>query len=203
MIFGAVFVLALLAWIGAMVHRSPYVTMASVIREQPVPFSHEHHFAGLGIDCRYCHTSVETSSFAGIPPIKTCMTCHSKIWTSADLLEPIRASWRTGVALQWQRVHILPDYVFFNHSIHVQKGMGCSTCHGRVDQMPLMAKVASMQMEWCLQCHREPERFIRPEAEIFNMQWEPPDNQSELGRQLVKEYNIPVRRLTDCYTCHR
>ena len=150
-IFGAVFVIAALGWVAMEVQRSPYITYAGVRKPQPVPFSHQHHVSGLGIDCRYCHTSVETSSFAGIPPTKTCMNCHSQIWTNAELLEPVRASYRTGQSLQWTRVNQLPDFVFFNHSIHVSKGVGCNTCHGPVDQMPLMYQQESLQMEWCLE----------------------------------------------------
>ena len=131
-------------------------------REQPIPFSHAHHVGGLGIDCRYCHTSVETSSFAGIPPTKTCMNCHSQIWSTSPTLEPVRESFRTGVSIQWTRVNDLPDYVYFNHSIHVNKGIGCESCHGRVDRMPLTWQENSLQMDWCLDCHRDPGKHIRP-----------------------------------------
>jgi hypothetical protein len=202
-IFGAVFIIAAAGWIGSTVDHSPYSTEAGVVREQPVPFSHEHHVNGLGIDCRYCHTSVEKSSFAGIPPTKTCMTCHSQIWTNAQILEPVRESWRANKPLAWTRVHNLPDYVYFNHSIHIAKGVGCSTCHGQVDQMPLMYQAASLQMEWCLQCHRNPERYVRPKNEVFNMQYKAPSNQLELGAQLVEKYHIQKPQLTDCYVCHR
>ena len=152
-IYGAVFVVAALFWAGA----DSALALRHLCRSakpQPVPFSHQHHVAGLGIDCRYCHTSVETSSFAGIPPTKTCMNCHSQIWTNAALLEPVRESYRSGKSLEWTRVNELPDFVYFNHSIHVNKGVGCNTCHGPVDHMPLMYKHASLQMEWCLECHR-------------------------------------------------
>ena len=202
-LFGLVFLIGGGLWVASLIQRSPYVTGTEVARIQPVPFSHEHHVRGLGIDCRYCHGSAETSSFAGIPPTKTCMTCHSKIWTNAALLEPVRESWRTGVPLQWTRVHRLPDYVFFNHSIHVNKGIGCVSCHGQVDRMPLMWSVASLQMEWCLNCHRNPEQYLRPVEEVYNLNWQPPGDQLELGRKLVQDYHIPVERLSDCYTCHR
>src|SRR2546421_9981548 len=135
-IFGAVFIIGAIAWVSAEIIRSPYYTQVSVARAQPVPFSHEHHVSGLGIDCRYCHTSVEQSSFAGMPSTKTCMTCHSQIWTNADLLEPVRQAYQTGEPIQWTRVHNLPDYVYFDHSIHVAKGVACTTCHGPVDRMP-------------------------------------------------------------------
>jgi len=142
--------------------RSPYVTKQGERLEQPVPFSHQHHVAGLGLDCRYCHTSVENSSFAGIPPTKTCMNCHSEIWTNADILEPVRASYRNNTPIWWTKLHDLPDYVYFNHEIHVNKGIGCASCHGPVDEMPLTYAHASLQMEWCLDCHRNPAKNNRP-----------------------------------------
>jgi cytochrome c7-like protein len=181
--------------------RSSYVTRANEYIEQPVQFSHLHHVLDDGIDCRYCHTSVETSSFAGIPPTKTCMNCHSQIWQTAPILEPVRASFREDRPLHWTRVHDLPDFVYFNHSIHIKKGMGCESCHGRVDQMPLMRQVESLQMEWCLNCHRHPEYFVRPRSEVFTMGYRPTVPQSVLGPQLVMEYNI--KSLTSCSTCHR
>jgi Cytochrome c7 and related cytochrome c len=181
--------------------RSSYVTRAQEYVEQPVQFSHLHHVLDDGIDCRYCHTSVETSSFAGIPPTKTCMNCHSQIWQSAPILEPVRASFREDRPMQWIRVHDLPDFAYFNHSIHVKKGMGCETCHGRVDQMPLMRQENSLQMEWCLNCHRNPQNFVRPREEVFTMGYRPREDQATLGPKLVAEYNI--RPSTDCSTCHR
>src|SRR5687768_4231432 len=184
--------------------RSSYVTRAQEFVEQPVQFSHRHHVLDDGIDCRYCHTSVETSSFAGIPPTKTCMNCHSQIWATAPILEPVRASFRDNTPLRWTRVHDLPDFVYFNHSIHVNKGVGCATCHGRVDQMPLMYQQASLQMNWCLDCHRDPARFVRPREEVYNMAWERPANDPGLGARLVQEYKIAsVDQLTSCSTCHR
>src|SRR5215210_260827 len=164
-IFGAVFIVAFVLWVIGGIVRSPVGTDQGIEREQPVPFSHQHHVAGLGIDCRYCHTSVETSSFAGIPPTQTCMNCHSQIWSQSSVLEPVRQSFKSGEPLEWNRVHVLGDFVYFDHSIHVQKGIGCATCHGQVDQMPLTWKAESMQMSWCLECHRNPERFIRPREE--------------------------------------
>lgn len=181
--------------------RSPYVTRAQEAREQPVPFSHKHHVSGLGIDCRYCHTSVEDSAFAGIPPTKTCMTCHSQIWEDSPMLEPVRESYRTGKSIQWNRVHDLADFVYFNHSIHIKKGVGCDTCHGRVEQMPLMWKEKTLQMEWCLECHRAPEKFVRPREEVFNYDWTPPVDQLTLGSELVDKYDI--QRLDNCSVCHR
>ena len=202
-IFGAIFIAGFILWVIGGIVRSPYFTNQGVQREQPVPFSHQHHVGGLGIDCRYCHTSVETSSFAGIPPTSTCMNCHSQIWTNAKMLEPVRASFRDDKPIQWLRVHDLPDYAYFNHAIHVNKGVGCVSCHGQVDQMPLTWKAEPMTMEWCLSCHRNPENHLRPVAEVFNMNWVPPKDQVEKGRQLIKDHEIPVQRLSDCYTCHR
>lgn len=200
-IFGAVFIVAGTLWLILEINRSSYVNEVGVVRDQPVPFSHKHHVQGLGLDCRYCHTSVENSSFAGIPPTKTCMNCHSQIWGDSPTLEPVRASFREDKAIEWVRVNDLAEFVYFNHSIHVKKGFGCQTCHGEVDQMPLTWRAKSLQMEWCLECHRQPEKFIRPRAEVFNMQWRPPDDQMALGNYLVREYK--VRKLTDCSACHR
>ena len=200
-IFGAVFAVAAVIGLADMVNRSPWVTQAHVAREQPIQFSHERHVAGNGIDCRYCHTSVEDSAFAGIPPTKTCMNCHAQIFSNSPYLEPIRDSFRTGRSIQWTRVHDLPDFVYFNHSIHVNKGVGCTTCHGRVDRMPLMYQEQSLQMEWCVDCHREPERYVRPREQVFSVAYATPPNQLDLGRRLVAAYQI--QKLTSCSTCHR
>ena len=154
--------------------RSPWVTRQGQRPEQPVPFSHKHHVTGLGLQCQYCHTSVEKSSYAGIPPTKTCINCHAQIWTNAALLQPVRDSWATGQSLPWIKVHDLPDYVYFSHEIHVNKGLGCASCHGRVDQMPLMYAQNTLQMEWCLDCHRNPAKNLRPTSQIYNMAWEAP-----------------------------
>ena len=208
-IFGAAFIVLGLLTLAYLINRSPFQTQVRVIREQPVQFSHEHHSRGLGIDCRYCHTTVETSSFAGMPPTYTCMSCHSQIWNDSPMLAPVRASLAEDRPLRWTRVHDLPDFVYFHHGVHVQKGIGCVSCHGRVDRMPLMWKEEPMTMEWCLECHRHPERHIRPKEEVFNMEWTPRDNKGNvvdqlmLGRQLVKAYHIPVDRLTNCSVCHR
>ncbi len=203
-IFGAIFVSAFLAWAVVQLDRSAYVTRATQVREQPVPFSHAHHVGGLGLDCRYCHTAVETSSFANVPPTKTCMNCHSQIWNNSPTLEAVRASFRTGQSIPWTRVNDLPDFVYFNHSIHVDKGVGCETCHGRVDRMPLTWQSASLQMEWCLNCHRQPEKYLRPLPYITTMGYQPAGNQEEIGRRLMAEFNTPdTRMLTNCSTCHR
>ena len=204
-IFGAIFFIALALWLMAQFTRSSYNTLAFVPREQPVQFSHKHHVGDDGIDCRYCHTTVETSAFAGIPPTKTCMNCHSQLWSNSTYLEPVRESWRTGKPIEWTRVHDLPDFVYFDHSIHVNKGVGCSTCHGRVDLMPLTWQVESLQMEWCLGCHREPQKFIRPKKEVFTMDWPPAAwKQDEEGAKLLTENKIQSTTvLTSCSTCHR
>lgn len=203
-IFGAVFLLAGGGWVWAQFIRSDYVTGVLVYRDQPVPFSHQHHVGGLGIDCRYCHTSVEVSPYAGIPATEVCMNCHSQIWVNSPMLEPVRASYRTGKSIPWVRVHNLADFVYFNHSIHVKKGVGCVSCHGRLDQMPLTTQVATLHMEWCLDCHREPERYLRPPEQVFSMTWTPADegkDQLTLGRELMKEHGI--QRRTSCSVCHR
>ncbi len=199
-----VVLVAVLGWLGLELFRAPYITREGEVQEQPVVFSHEHHVAGLGIDCRYCHTSVEKSSFAGLPPSATCMNCHRQIWTNADLLAPVRESYANNKPLRWARLNDLPDYVYFNHSIHIAKGMGCVTCHGEVDKMPLMYANAPLTMEWCLDCHRNPAKNVRPRSEVFNLHWQPPaDGQQAavLRAALVKEYKI--QSLTSCSTCHR
>jgi Cytochrome c7 and related cytochrome c len=216
-IYGGVFIVALLGAALYGIELSPWYTDVNVSREQPVPFSHKHHAGELGIDCRYCHTSVENSSFAGIPPTKTCMNCHSQIWLGAPLLEPVRESFRTGKSLVWTRANDLPDFVYFDHSIHINKGVGCNTCHGPVDRMPLMFNYASLQMEWCLDCHRDPGKNLRPRDQVFNMRYEQPSSdkplmldgklytdQLSLGTDLVKKYHLrTVTDITSCSTCHR
>ena len=196
--------LIVLGFLGALImtlQRSDFVTSANRFIEQPVQFSHQHHAGGIGIECRYCHTSVEVSPSAGIPPTKTCMNCHSILFSNTSYLEPVRASFRDDKPLRWIRVHDLPDFVYFNHSIHVKKGIGCETCHGRVDQMPLMYQQNSLQMEWCIECHRNPEKYVRPRSEITTMGYRPAVPQEALGPQLVKEYGIHGN--TSCSTCHR
>jgi hypothetical protein len=203
-LYGAAFVAVLVGYAAYQVNQSPYFTDVNVAAQQPVPFSHKHHVTELGIDCRYCHSSVEKSAYAGIPPTHTCMTCHSQIWTSADMLEPVRASYRTNQSLAWARVNSVPDFVYFDHSIHVKKGVGCTTCHGPIGEMPLTWRAETLYMRWCLECHRVPERFVRRREDVFKADYRPPSNQLELGRQLVFEYNIkPVKQMEDCYTCHR
>jgi hypothetical protein len=216
-LFAGIFLagLALTAVMG--LARSPYFTRQNVVRSQPVQFSHKHHVGDDGIDCRYCHTSVETSATAGVPQTKTCMSCHSVLYNNVGYLEPVRESYRTDTSIQWVKVHRLADYVYFNHSIHISKGVGCNTCHGPVDQMPLMYQYASLQMEWCLDCHRAPEKYLRPRDQVFNMRYEQPSEglpveldghryteQLALGTALVSKYNLrSVADITSCSTCHR
>lgn len=213
-----VFIFAIgVLWFFEMMQRSTYYSQREIVHPQPIPFSHEHHVGGLGIDCRYCHTSVEVSSFAGMPPTKTCMNCHAQIWTNADMLRPVRKSYRSGEPIHWTRVNDLPDYVYFDHSIHIHKGIGCNDCHGPVDRMPLMFAAATLQMEWCLNCHREPEKFLRPADEVFDMRYNRPSqrypvnvdgktftDQLALGNYLKHQYYLrSVQDITSCSTCHR
>jgi Cytochrome c7 and related cytochrome c len=180
--------------------RSPWVTRQGQRPDQPVPFSHKHHVQGLGLQCQYCHATVEKSSYAGIPPTKTCMNCHAQIWTNAQLLEPIRHSWATNQSVPWTRVHDLPDFAYFNHSIHVNKGIGCASCHGRVDQMPLMYMQNTLQMEWCLDCHRNPAKNLRPTSQIYNMAWEAPSDEKPVWCTVKSEQDGPTAQQVDCGT---
>ena len=183
--------------------RSPYRTNEGIVYEQPIPFSHDHHTAAMGIDCRYCHYTVEVTASAGIPPTDVCMNCHNEIWKDSPMLEPVRASWRDDEPIRWNRVHDLPDFVYFDHSIHVNKGVGCISCHGEVNKMPLIARGASLQMKWCLDCHRDPEDSLRPPSEVTNMTWERPKD-PHYGVELAEAAGIEDEaRLTSCSTCHR
>jgi hypothetical protein len=203
--------------IGAF-YRSDYTTGRNEIVEQPVPFSHLHHVSQLGIDCRYCHTGVETSAYAMIPPTKTCMNCHMQMWAGTDMLEPVRSSFNSNVPIQWNKVHNTPHYTYFNHSIHISKGVGCYACHGRIDQMPLVFQSKTLLMEWCLDCHRAPENHLRPKEEVFNLAYSrdqlgidpetgkayPKSSQAELGRYLKDQYHVrDATTLTNCSICHR
>jgi hypothetical protein len=203
-VFAGVF-LAGIALTGVLLAaRSPYLTNQNVTRDQPIQFSHKHHVGDDGIDCRYCHTGVESSAVAGVPPTKTCMNCHSVLFNNVGYLEPVRESYRTDKSIQWVRVHRLADYVYFNHSIHVAKGVGCSTCHGTVDQMPLIFQAAPLNMGWCIDCHRNPEAVLRAPDQVFNMEWKAPANQAELGAQYAHERKLrSTADLTSCSTCHR
>lgn len=184
--------------------RSAYLTGQYLEKQQPVQFSHKHHVGDDGIDCRYCHQTVETTATAGMPSTQTCMNCHSQIWADSPYLEPVRASFRDNKPIEWQRVHDMPEYTYFNHSIHVAKGVGCSTCHGAIDNMPVVFQENSLQMEWCIACHRTPENFIRPKSEIFNMNYQPGDIDQKDRDKLKVDYKIRSKEMmTSCSTCHR
>ena len=188
-------------WLWSSIQRSPYTSDVRIAKEQPVPFSHRHHVGELGIDCRYCHTSVEKSAFAGIPPTETCMNCHKQIWKDSPMLAPVRESYKTQKPLRWTRVHDLPDFAYFNHSAHINKGVGCVSCHGRVDTMPLTWQHGALTMGWCLDCHRDPIPHLRPRDQVFSMTWQPPDNQRKQGMELARERD--VQTLQSCSYCHR
>lgn len=198
---GGAFVVALL--VALPIYARTINAAIGVPVAQPVDFPHDLHVAQLGIDCRYCHTTVEVAAMASIPATETCMTCHSQIRVGDPRLAPVAASWESGLPIAWNRVHRLPDYAFFNHSAHVNNGVGCSTCHGRVDQMAGMWRNAPLTMGWCLECHRAPERFLRPRSEVFNMAYVPPANQIDLGLELVAAYHVSHEKLPQCSTCHR
>ena len=203
-IVGLVVLVCGAGWGTSIIYWSPYTTEVDVPLQQPIPFSHKHHVTDDGIDCRYCHTSVEKSSFAGIPSTETCMTCHSQIWTDAPMLAPVSESFATGKPLKWTRVNDLPDYVYFNHSVHVAKGIGCTDCHGRIDQMPLTRKTQTLYMRWCLDCHENPQKFIRPRDKVFDTAWQPRANQPEQAKELIRQYHVDASgRLTNCSACHR
>lgn len=183
--------------------RSPYATEVGVVREQPVPFSHEHHVGDIGLDCRYCHTSVEQSAFAGIPATSVCMNCHSQLFADSPILEPVRESYRSGAPLEWTRVHDLPDFVYFNHSMHIHKGVACVTCHGKVNEMPLMGREHSLHMQWCLDCHRNPEQSIGSPSDVFTAGLASPHSSTLSSGDAT---SLPLQKVdseTSCYTCHR
>jgi hypothetical protein len=203
-LIGVLALLALVGWLALTLMRSSWLTRQNEVVVQPVQFSHAHHVGGQGIDCRYCHTSVEKAAFAGIPPTKTCMNCHSILWSNAPILEPVRASFRDDTPLTWIRVNDLPDFVYFSHKIHIKQGVGCTTCHGAVDKMPLLSQAQPLLMEWCLDCHRAPEKYLRPREEVFSVRYEAPADQLTLGNRLKQEYNVAsVEHLTGCSVCHR
>ncbi len=202
-LWGTLAVLVVVGVVATAWPRSAFVTGVGEAVAQPVPFSHKHHVGELGVDCRYCHDGVETSASAGLPATDVCMTCHSQLYTDAAMLAPVRESLATGRPLHWQRVNSVPDFVFFNHSIHVAKGVACETCHGEVDDMPLTAKAHSLSMEWCLDCHRDPEPNLRPPQDVFLLHWKPPDDIDEIRKELIGVLDIHPETMTDCYACHR
>lgn len=169
--------------------------------EQPLQFDHRHHTRDEGIDCRYCHNTVEKSAFAGIPPTQLCLNCHSQVWNKSPLLEPVRQSFIENKPMVWNRVYKVPEFVYFNHAIHVNKGVGCVTCHGRVDQMAAVEKASSLTMSWCLDCHRNPTKNIRPVEEVTNMTWKPEGDPVEATRVFAEKNEVHTR--TSCTTCHR
>jgi len=191
------------ALVGGGLVRSDYLTRQHLAPEQPVPFSHRHHSGQLGIDCRYCHDQVEHAASAGFPPTHTCMSCHSQLWTHAEALAPVRESLASGTPIRWNRVHDLPDFVYFDHSIHVQRGVACETCHGPVNDMARVYQAKTLNMGWCLDCHRYPWEHLRPKEHVFDFRWRPPADQGEIGRRLVAEQGIEPRDLDSCYVCHR
>jgi Cytochrome c7 and related cytochrome c/Class III cytochrome C family len=203
-VFSFIFIMGFAVLAVLQAARSPYMTRQNITREQPVQFSHKHHVGDDGIDCRYCHTSVEISAVAGIPPTKTCMNCHSVLFSNAGYLDPVRESYRTDTSIEWVKVHRLADFVYFNHSIHVNKGVGCTTCHGPIDQMPLVFQASTLLMQWCVDCHRNPAPNLRPMDKVFAMDWKPGADQEELGEKFIKERKIrTAAELTSCSTCHR
>ena len=209
----AIYRLVLLGGVGAVVvaallligfAHSDYAGAVGIAPAQPVPFSHKHHSGELGLDCRNCHQTVERLATAGLPPTHTCMTCHSQIWTGSSMLSPVRESLAKNIPLQWARVNHLPSYVYFNHSIHIAKGVGCSSCHGAINTMQLTYPANSFRMEFCLSCHRAPQNFVRPAAEVWNQGWIAPADQAVVGAALVRQYHIAgPARLSDCSICHR
>lgn len=192
-VFGLVFLPLVAVGLAMSVVRSPYVTEQGIVRNQPIPFSHEHHVGDIGIDCRHCHEGVEKTAFAGVPSSEVCMGCHSEIWRDSPMLAPLRASFQSGEAIKWTRVHDLPDFVFFNHSIHVHKGVACESCHGRVERMPMMYREASLQMSWCLDCHRHPSDALRDGDAVFSIGATAPSTD--------RDKNVAIK--TNCSYCHR
>jgi hypothetical protein len=191
--------------VGAIgIAHSAFVTSTDRVPHQPVPFSHRHHVGELGIDCRYCHADVEKGPKAGLPPTATCMTCHSQIWTNAAMIAPVRESLANHTPIPWIRVAKLPDYVFFRHDVHIAKGVGCVSCHGRIDKMPLTYRAKAFTMKFCLDCHRDPIPHLRPQNHITDMTWKPKKGDAPARvSQIAAHTGIRVGELTHCYVCHR
>jgi Cytochrome c7 and related cytochrome c/Class III cytochrome C family len=202
LIWGGVVFTALLAT-SLVVFARTFNNKVGVPVEQPVAFSHALHNGQMGIDCRYCHSSVEVSNTANVPSTEVCMTCHSQIRVGSPQLANVQKSWDTGTPIEWNKVHDLADFVYFNHSAHINKGMGCTECHGQINKMEAIWKNKPLTMGWCLECHRNPASRVRPKEEVFNMEYQHPENQAELGAVLVKDYHINTEKLPQCSTCHR
>lgn len=202
-VYGGIPALAILLAVGIAVARSALVTGEGRPVPQPVPFSHAQHAGELRMDCRYCHVSVEESAYAGIPPTETCMTCHDELGAEAEALAPVRQSWEQGEPLRWRRVHDLPDFVYFHHGIHVSSGVGCVSCHGRVDRMVRIRQMRSLHMRWCLDCHRDPAPHLRPRERVFDLAWQEPADSAESGARLMAHFGIDTAALDDCSICHR
>jgi hypothetical protein len=193
---GAAAVVAPMIWV-----RTPWVRHQNEPIDQPLQFDHRHHTQDDGIHCVYCHTSVYRAASAGIPSTDKCMGCHSQIWSRSPMLDPLRRAYFSGMPVPWNRVHDLPDFVYFNHSIHVNKGVGCSTCHGRVDSMAQVYQVAPLTMGWCLSCHRAPEAHLRPPSRITDMRFQPGDQPESRRAELAAELGVVSNQ--DCSACHR
>jgi hypothetical protein len=202
-IFAVLLLVVELTLILGVYFRSNYFRQINIAVEQPVSFSHQLHNGVLGVDCRYCHVSVAESSFANIPATETCMTCHSQIKSNSPGLAAVRESYASGEPIEWVRVHKVPDFVYFNHSIHINQGIGCSNCHGQVNTMAVVWQTQPLYMGWCLNCHRNPEQYIRPRDQVFNMDYVPPANQLQVGADLVRQYGVNKAQLTNCSICHR
>lgn len=205
LVAGAVLGVPLLLLLAGIVARSDATTGEGRIVEQPVPFSHQHHAGELGIDCRYCHTGVEKAAFAGIPPTHTCMTCHSQLWTQAELLAPVRESMAKRQPLRWNRVNDLPDYAYFDHHVHVRNGVPCAACHGDVRRMPLTRQAAPLTMQWCVECHRDPEQRIVAPSRVYDSA--PYVDRTDADRRFAHARMVALMhrslKLTDCSVCHR
>ena len=200
LLLGSVALVLGLFFLGGTINRSAWITRQGVAREQPIQFSHRHHAGELGVDCRYCHTSVEDAAYAGMPPTQTCMNCHSQVWSDSPYLEPVRESWRLEEPIEWNKVYDLPDYVYFDHSAHIDGGIGCESCHGNVTDQNVLWQEPTLHMEWCLDCHRQPENHVRLRSQIFGFAKEPPTD-IRSGADLVEEYHLNPRE--DCGVCHR
>ena len=193
---GLVYAVVLVTW-----GFSPQNSAMGYAPEQPVPYSHELHVGRMGMDCRYCHTGVETGAKANVPPTATCMNCHATVKTESEKLAPVRKSWETGEPIEWVKVHDLPDFVYFNHAGHIQSGVGCVSCHGRVDRMEVVRQEAPLNMGWCLECHRDPDPNLRPVDAVTQMDWKAAEDPRALGAKLREQYGINPS--VDCSTCHR